>query len=106
VQKLEKEILDIIKKKFVLSINNIEMLQSELYILSKINVDNKNVLECERQIKEIKSLLKRINKIKEQYDFLKDNYDFEIMTKRALEQQKENNKKLILVDKLNSNERK
>ena len=77
VQKLEKEILDIIKKKLVLSINNLEILQSELYIISEVNGDSKNILECERQIKEIKILLNKVNNLKEQYDFLRDNYEFE-----------------------------
>ena len=79
VEKLEKDILDIIKKKLVLSINTLEILQSDLYILSEVNGDAKTKEECEKQIKEIKELLKRIEKLKEQYDFLKDNYDFEYL---------------------------
>ncbi len=79
VEKLEKDILDIIKKKLVISINTLEILQSELYILSEVNGDAKNQKECEEQIKEIKELLNKIEKLKEQYDFLKDNYDFEYL---------------------------
>lgn len=79
VKKLEKEILDIIKKKLVLSINNLEILQSELYILSEVNGDVKTSIECQKQINEIKNLLNRIKKLKEQYDFLRDNYDFEYL---------------------------
>ena len=79
VEKLEKDILDTIKKKLVVSINTLEILQSELYILSEVNGDAKTQEECEKQIKEIKELLKRIEKLKEQYDFLKDNYDFEYL---------------------------
>ena len=79
VEKLEKDILDIIKKKLVLSINNLEILQSDLYILSEVNGDAKTQEECEKQIKEIKDLLNKIEKLKEQYDYLKDNYDFEYL---------------------------
>lgn len=78
-QKLAKEILNNIKKKLVLYINNLEILQSELYVLSEVNGDDKKVLECEKKIKEIKELLKKIEKLKDKYDYLRDNYDFEYL---------------------------
>ena len=102
VEKLEKDILDIIKKKLVLSINNLEIMQSELYILSEVNGDAKTQEECERQIKEIKDLLDRIEKLKEQYDYLKDNYDFEYLM--ALDDDNLIDKIIELKDVFNNNE--
>ena len=79
VKNLEKDILNTIQKRLVLSVNNLEVIQSELYVLKEVNGDSKNVFECEEEIKKINILSDRINKLKEQYDFLKDNYDFEYL---------------------------
>ena len=56
-----------------------EILQSELYILSEVNGESKVLKECQRELDQVKSILCKIDKLKEQYDFLKDNYDFEYL---------------------------
>ena len=78
-QKLEKTIIDIIKKRLIKTVNELEILQSELYILSEVNGESKVANECKEELDQIKSILCKIDKLKEQYDFLKDNYDFEYL---------------------------
>ena len=78
-RKLQKEIIDLIKKKLVKNINEFEILQSELYILKEFGLENIYLSECENDIKEIKKLLSKVNSLKEKYDYLKDNVDFQYM---------------------------
>lgn len=78
-QKLEKSIISIIKKKLIKTVNELEILQSELYILSEVNGESKELKECQSELDHVKSILCKIDKLKEQYDFLKDNYDFEYL---------------------------
>lgn len=78
-RKLQKEIIDLIKKKLVKNINEFEILQSELYILKELGLENIYLSECENDIKEIKKLLSKVNSLKEKYDYLKDNVDFQYM---------------------------
>ena len=89
--KLQKEIIDLIKKQLVKNINELEILQSELYLLNIIDGDNIYLKECQEKIKEIKKLLSKINSLKEKYDYLKDTYDFEYMYEHGDE---------VLVDKI------
>lgn len=79
IQKLEKEILDALKKRFIKNINELEILQSDLYILSQIDANDVEYEKCEENIKELRSLISKIRILKEKYDFLKDNYDFEYL---------------------------
>ena len=79
VIKLQKEIMDIIKKKLIKNINELEVLQSELFLLKEINNDDIYLNKCHEDIKEIKKLLSKIKSLKEKYDYLKDNVDFEYM---------------------------
>lgn len=79
IEKLQKEIIDLIKKKLVRNINELEILQSELYLLKEVNGEDLYLKDCQDQIKEIKKLLSKIKALKEKYDFLKDNVDFEYM---------------------------
>ena len=76
---LQKEIIDLIKKRLVKNINEYESLQSELYILKEFGLDDVYYDECKENIKEIKKILSRINSLKEKYDYLKDNVDFQFM---------------------------
>lgn len=78
-KKLQKEIVDLIKKRLVKNINEFEILQSELYILNELGLENIYLKDCENDIKEIKKLLSKINILKQKYDYLKDNVDFQYM---------------------------
>lgn len=77
--KLQKEVLDLIKKRLVKNINELEILQSELYVLNELEVGDTYLDECQQDIKEIKKLLSKVKSLKEKYDFLKENVDFEYM---------------------------
>lgn len=77
--KLQKEIIDLIKKNLINNINELEMLQSELYILNQLENGEIYLNECQQDIKEIKKLLSKVKSLKEKYDYLKDNIDFEYM---------------------------
>ena len=79
IQTLQKEIIDLIKKKLVENINELEILNSELYLLREINNEDIYLNDCIDDIKEIKKMLSKIKALKEKYDYLKDNIDFEYM---------------------------
>ena len=79
LKELEKSIINLIKKELIKTVNEMEILQSELYILSEVNGESKVLKECQRELDQVKSVLCKIDKLKEQYDFLKDNYDFEYL---------------------------
>ena len=91
ISKLQKEILDLIKKNLVKNVNELEILQSELYLLSELNGDDIYLKKCQDDIKEIKKLLSKIKTLKEKYDYLKDNVDFEYMLEYGDE---------VLIDKI------
>ena len=76
---LQKEIISLIKKKLVNSINQLEILQSELYVLNQVDSGNIYLDQCREDIKEIKKLLSKVKALKEKYDYLKDTVDFEYM---------------------------
>ena len=76
---LQKEIINLIKKNLVENINQLEILNSELYLLRELNGDDIYLKNCQDNIKEIKKLLSKIKSLKEKYDYLKDNVDFEYM---------------------------
>ena len=76
---LEKQIIDLIKKDLVKMLNELEIYESDLFILNEINNDEKTLNECRDNIKEVKKILAKIEQLKEKYDFLKDNYDFEYL---------------------------
>ena len=78
-KKAEKEILNIIKKRLIKTVNELEILQSELYILSEVNGESAQLKECREELDKIKNILCKVDKLKEEYDFLKDNYDFEYL---------------------------
>lgn len=79
IAQLQKEILDLIKKRLVKSVNELEVLQSELYILKELDGNSAYLDDCKENIKEIKKLLSKVKALKEKYDYLKDNVDFEYM---------------------------
>ena len=57
IQNLQKEIINLIKKKLVKNINELEILQSELYVLNQMESGDIFLNECQQDIKEIKKLL-------------------------------------------------
>ena len=79
IKELEKSIINLIKKDLIKVVNEMEVLQSELYILSEVNGESKELKACQEELDHVKSMLCKIDKLKEQYDFLKDNYDFEYL---------------------------
>lgn len=76
---LQKEIISLIKKRLVKNLNELETLQSELYVLNELTGEKIHLAKCEEDIKEIKKLLSKIKTLKEKYDYLKENIDFEYM---------------------------
>lgn len=78
-RELEKRIINLIKKDMIKMVNEYEILESELYILSQINGESKVLSDCQKNVLEIKKLLCKLDKLKNKYDYLKDNYDFEYM---------------------------
>ena len=54
IEKLQKEIIDLIKKKLVVNINELEILQSELYLLKELNGEDIYLKKYQDDIKEIK----------------------------------------------------
>ena len=78
-KELEKSIINLIKKDLIRIVNEMEILQSELYILSEVNGESKMLKDCQRELDQVKAMLCKIDKLKEKYDFLKDNYDFEYL---------------------------
>lgn len=79
IEKLEKDIINIIKKRLVKNINEYEILQSDLFVLKELLNDDEYYEKCVQNVKEIKKLLSKINSLKEKYDYLKDNVDFEYL---------------------------
>ena len=79
IEELQNEILKLIRKRLVKNINELEVLQSELYILKELDGDSVYLKKCEENVKEIRKLLSKIKTLKEKYDNLKDNFDFEYM---------------------------
>lgn len=79
IEILQKEIINLIKKKLVKNINELEVLQSELYLLKEVSGEDLYLKDCQEDIKEIKKLLSKIKALKEKYDYLNDNVDFEYM---------------------------
>ena len=79
VEELEKRIINLIKKDLIKTVNELEILQSELYLINEVNGDEKTLKECQKNLDEVKKILCKIDILKKKYDFLKDNYDFEYM---------------------------
>ena len=79
IKDLEKSIINLIKKDLIKIVNEMEILQSELYILSEVNGENIVLKDCQRELDQVKNMICKIDKLKAKYDFLKDNYDFEYL---------------------------
>lgn len=77
IEKLQKEIINLVKKNLLKTINELEILQSELYLLKELSGEDIYLNKCQDDIKEIKKLLSKIKALKEKYDYLKDNVSFE-----------------------------
>ena len=78
-EKLEKEIINLIKKKLVKQINEYDVLQSDFWVLKEILNDDIYYEKCKSNIDEIKRLLSKINALKDKYDYLKDNTSFDYL---------------------------
>ena len=76
---LEKKIINLIKKNLIKTVNELEIIQSELYLINEVNGDDKKLKECQATLDEVKKMLCKIDILKKKYDFLKDNYDFEYL---------------------------
>ncbi len=83
IKDLEKKIINLIKKDLVKIVNTLEIYESELYILSEINGDEKTLEECKKNIAEVRKILGKIEELKKKYDHLKDNYDFEYLLENS-----------------------
>ena len=77
IEELKKDILIGIRKNFIDEINKLEVLNSELYVLSKFDIDSSLLQECNDYLKKVKQLLDKLNKLNKQYNIYKENYYFE-----------------------------
>lgn len=77
IKELQRDIISSIKKRLLKTSNELEMLNSEFYILKEITNDDVYLAECQEKIKETKKLLSKIKSLKEKYDYLKNNADFD-----------------------------
>lgn len=78
-KELEKRIINLIKKNLITMVNELEILQSDLYVLSEVNGEDVELNNCRKNVDEVKKILCKIDKLKKKYDFLRDNFDFEYM---------------------------
>ena len=101
-KELEKKIINIIKKNLIKTVNELEILQSELYLLSEVNGDDKTLNECREALANVKDMLYKVDSLKKKYDFLKDNYDFEYMLEIDDKELVDNI--ILLKDKFSNNE--
>lgn len=76
-EKLQKDIINMIENRLTKCINEFEILQSEFYILDKLDCDDVYFEKCNHNIKEIKKLLLKIKYLREKYEYLKENNDFQ-----------------------------
>lgn len=77
IEELKKDILIGIRKNFIDEINKLEVLNSELYVLSKFDIDSSLLQECNDYLKKVKQLLDKLNKLNKRYNIYKENYYFE-----------------------------
>lgn len=77
IRVLQRDIIDLIRKRLVKNINELEILNSEFYVLKEVFNDDTYLSECQDKIKDIKKLLSKIKSLKEKYDYLKNNMDFD-----------------------------
>ena len=78
-KELEKKIINLIKKDLTKIVNELEIYESELYILSEVNNDEKTLVKCRENLAQVRKILAKIEELKEKYDYLKDNFDFEYL---------------------------
>lgn len=74
-KELEGNILKRLSKKFKDNLNELEIMQSQLFFLNE--KENESLEELNETIRKIKEILKRIEKLKKEYLKLKENYDFD-----------------------------
>ena len=101
-KELEKKIINLIKKSLIKTVNELEILQSELYLLSEVNGDDKTLNECREALANVKDMLYKVDSLKKKYDFLKDNCDFEYMLEIDDKELVDNI--ILLKDKFSNNE--
>ena len=67
LKQLEKKITNLVKKYFVKMVNELEIYESELYILSEIDNDEKTLNACKKNIDKVKKIIDKIDKLKDKY---------------------------------------
>lgn len=83
-------------------VNELEILQSELYLLSEVNGEDKTLNECREALATVKDMFYKVDALKKKYDFLKDNYDFEYMLE--IDDKELIDNIILLKDKFSNNE--
>lgn len=78
-KELEKKIIDLLKTDLVRMLNELEIYESELYILSEVNNDERTLDACRENLAQVRKTLERVEELKERYDYLRDNFDFEYL---------------------------
>ncbi len=66
-----------ISKYLIKNINNLEVIESDLYVLSKFDGNKESLERCREYIIKLKALQNKLNKIKRDFDILKEKIDFD-----------------------------
>lgn len=78
-EELEKKIIDLLKTDLIRMLNELEIYESELYILSEVNGDEKTLQACRENLAQVRKTLEKVEELKDKYDYLRDNFDFEYL---------------------------
>ncbi len=74
---LNSKIVSDISKYLIKSINNLDTIESDLYILSKFDGNRESLDKCREYIAKLHALQNKLEKIRKQFNILKDNIDFD-----------------------------
>ena len=75
---LNNQIVNKIKKRLVKYLDEIEMLESELYVINTISKDEATIEELNKTKAKVNALINKINSLKEKYKLIKDYVDNEL----------------------------
>lgn len=76
IDNLNVNIISDISKYLIKNINNLELIESDLYVLSQFDGNSESLEKCRQYIVRLKSLQNKLNKIRKQFEIFKINTDF------------------------------
>ena len=74
---LTSQITSEISKYLIKNINNLEMIENDLYVLSRFDGNQESLEKCKEYIIKLKALQNKVNKIRKDFNILKENIDFD-----------------------------